>query len=227
MRRRLLDRGAAGVSVVPIWTPHWLLAGTLGFGPLLRTSGIAIAAAYRRSGREPIIVVGHSAGGLLARLAMCVVPLAGRVAAVQPAVGALVTLGTPHGLAAVPRRREHAGHVAVRFLDATNPGAFFAPRTGYLTVAGGAVQGGSAAARFYGALHRSSARSSAGDGLVPIDAAHLPGARHLTLPDVRHGHWGSPWYGDAEVIDRWWPEALDVWRSALEARRVLAPARHV
>ena len=219
MRRRLLDRGAAAVSIAPIWTPHWLLAGFVGFGPLLRMTGIAIAGAYRKAGHEPSIVVGHSAGGLLARLAMSATPFRGRIAAVQPAVGALVTLGTPHGLAAVARQRQHAGHVAVRFLDTTNPGAFFAPRTGYLTVAGGAVQGGSAAGRFYGAFHRASARSSAGDGLVPIDAAHLPGARQLTLPDVRHGHWGSPWYGDEEVIDRWWPEALDAWRLALEARR--------
>jgi hypothetical protein len=29
---------------------------------------------------------------------------------------------------------------------------------------------------------------------------------------------GAPWYGDDIMLDRWWPVALDLWRSALAAR---------
>lgn len=53
-----------------------------------------------------------------------------------------------------------------------------------------------------------------GDGIVSLSLAHLPGARQLTLHEALHGVVGSPWYGDEEVIDRWWPVALDAWRDA-------------
>jgi len=31
-----------------------------------------------------------------------------------------------------------------------------------------------------------------------------------------------PWYGDDEIIDRWWPRAVDLWRVALAARDAAA-----
>ena len=53
---------------------------------------------------------------------------------------------------------------------------------------------------------------------MSLDWAHLEGATQLTYHDVLHGVVGGPWYGDAAVIDRWWPVALDSWRTTLEAR---------
>ena len=38
LRRRLLQRGAAGVIVAPIWLPDWLLAIGRGVGPILTRS---------------------------------------------------------------------------------------------------------------------------------------------------------------------------------------------
>jgi hypothetical protein len=49
--------------------------------------------------------------------------------------------------------------------------------------------------------------------------ALIPGARHLVFDDVLHGVFGGPWYGDADIIDRWWPVALEAWRGALAARQ--------
>jgi hypothetical protein len=226
MRRRLLDRGAERVHVAPIWTPDWLLAGAVGFGPLLRRTGITIARAHREARGRPLLVIGHSAGGLLARLAMSPQPYRRRVAAVADAVGALVTLGTPHRL--VPGWRSAAGYDAASFLEATTPGAFFAPRTGYLTVASRYVLG---SRRWRGGLRRTwagesyasmlgeEARLDWGDGLIPASAAHLEGARQITLEGIAHGQAIAPWYGDEPGLEGWWPDALDVWREALTVRR--------
>ncbi|HEY5488932.1 MAG TPA: alpha/beta fold hydrolase, partial [Candidatus Limnocylindrales bacterium] len=77
LRRRLIGRGAARVDICQLWTPDWLLAGMVGFGPIMRRAGRAIAATYRAGGHRPIIVIGHSAGGIVARLAMSERPFKG------------------------------------------------------------------------------------------------------------------------------------------------------
>ena len=223
MRRRLRRRNVVHVEIAPIWPPDWLLAGIIGFGPLLRRTGRAIAQTYTAGGRRPIIVIGHSGGGIAARLAMSNVPFNGRLAGVAEAVGCLVTLGTPHRLAQLPNRYQHAGHQATAFLDRESPGAYFAPRTAYLSVGSSYP-----VAAFPGLLGRLSNdvfsiavggdTQALGDGIVPASAVHLDGAEQLTFDDVLHGHSGAPWYGDDEIIDRWWPVAERLWRGALEAR---------
>jgi hypothetical protein len=223
MRRRLLRRGVERVDIAPLWPPDWALAGIVGFGPIMRRTGKAVAGTYRAAGRRPIIVIAHSGGGIAARLAMSSEAFHGRLAGVADAVGCLVTLGTPHGLAQLANRYHHAGHEAVAFLDQRMPGAYFAPRTAYLTIGSSSPSAG-----FTGVVGRLSNEvfsmvvgpetSAIGDGIVPVAAAHLPGATQLTYDDVRHGMIGSPWYGDDRVIDRWWPVALRLWREALEAR---------
>lgn len=223
LRARLLRRGAARVDIAPLWTPDWLLAAFLGFGAVLRRTGHAIAATYRAGGKTPIIVLGHSAGGIAARLAMADQPFNGRIANVHEAVGCLVTLGTPHGLIQLHNRYMHAGHAATAFLDRVNPGAYFAPRSGYVTVGGrtpGAEFPGLAgvAANELFSIGVGDETQDLGDGIVPFSAVHLDGAQQLTYDDVRHGMVGSPWYGDDVMLDRWWPEAIDAWQSALRAR---------
>lgn len=227
-RRRLLERGVQRVDIAPLWPPDWVLASVLGFGPLMRRTAKAIARTYELGGRRPIIVVAHSGGGIAARLALSPVPFSGRVAGVSEAVGALVTLGTPHRLAQIPNRYHHAGHAASEFLDRETPGAFLAPRTRYLTVGSSYP-----AAPFTGIVGLLADQAfsmivgtdtkALGDGIVPASAVHLPGAEQITFQDVRHGMIGTPWYGDEEIIDRWWPVALRLWHEALEARLGASP----
>jgi hypothetical protein len=225
-RRRLLARGAADVRICSLWTPEWLLAAGVGFGPLMRRAGTTIARAYRDGGGRPLLVVGHSAGGILARLAMSPQPFDGRLAAVGPAVGALVTLGTPHHLAGSSRRVLRVGWRAQQFLEAgAGDGS---PPVGYLTVSSGAIRGGGlydrdvrrlVAGWSYRIQAGDKARRDVGDGLVPEAITHLHGARHICLPDARHGPmWGEAWYGEEAALDTWWPVALDVWRASLATR---------
>jgi hypothetical protein len=223
LRARLRRRGVARVDIAPLWTPDWLLAAFLGFGGVMRRTGHAIANTYRAANGQPIIVVAHSAGGIAARLAMADQPFNGRIANVHEAVGCLVTMGTPHGLIRLQDKYMHAGHAATEFLEKVNPGAYYAPRTSYVTI-GGRTPG----AAFPGVIGTladevfsiavGDETQDLGDGIVPYQAVHLPGAEQLTYTDVRHGMVGGPWYGDDALLDRWWPTAVEGWRRALKAR---------
>src|ERR1035437_6904092 len=107
MYRRLVERlgarGAAGVVVANVWPPDWLIAGVRGVGPLTTRSGRALHGAWRLS-RDvsrgaPLLVVGHSAGGITARLLTAREPFPGRRFGAALFIGAIVSLGTPHRLA--------------------------------------------------------------------------------------------------------------------------------
>ena len=223
-RARLLERGAERVTQAPIHLPDWAIVSFAGMGPLLLRGARAIREA-RRASPLPVIVVGHSLGGIIARLATCESPLDGRVAAVADDVGCLVTLGTPHAFdPRIPWR--HAAVRAVEHLDTSCPGARFAPRTSYLTVCSTmapAVRRAPTRNAFhlFNRLLRDLVGETpgvAGDGLIGGDRCQLDGARHVELDDVLHGVVYGPWYGDEQAIERWWPVALEEWRRALEAR---------
>ncbi len=233
MRDALLARDVASVSIAPVWTPDWFLAGWVGLGPLMRRTGKAVVRAHRLAGGRPLLVVGHSAGGVLARLAMSPEPYRGRRAGVAEAYGALVTLGTPHHPVEPRGRQNRAGYDATSYLDRTIPGAWFAPRTGYLSVGSRYAEGGRRedrdgrrrrTGRLYAMIGGEEARIGWGDGLIPEAVVHLEGARQLTLEGVIHGQsMGARWYGSEPAIDGWWAAALEVWRGAVAAREMSAP----
>jgi hypothetical protein len=235
LRGRLHGLGAAAVVVAPIWLPDWLLAAPRGLGPIVTRAGRALLAAGEvaqvSSAGAPILVVGHSAGGLVARLLTSPEPFEGRRLGGAGRIGAIVTLGTPHLQSADPElgfRRDDTGRRVGRHLDRHVPGATFAPRVGYVSVASGTVVGRPYAPgpegisfRTYelflgGSIDRG---GTPGDGVVPLAAAVLPGSQPVIVEGVGHGIFGRlPWYGSAGVLERWWPVAIDAWRAALRAR---------
>jgi hypothetical protein len=231
--RRLARRDTAAVVGSRVWTPDWILAAWHGLGPVLTRSGRALLLASQRSAESPssrgapVLVVGHSAGGMLARLLTSPVPFAGRRLNAAGRIGAIVTLGTPHVVSPEGDLGERISIHATEFADRCVPDACFAPGVGYLSVGSRAIVGRPsgfgrerAAWRLYQALlPNPDVPEYPGDGLVPVDGAMLPGARHLVLDDAVHGQLsGRPWYGSDEHIDRWWPLAVDAWRGALRAR---------
>jgi len=223
LRRRLLARAAARVDIAPIWLHDWAMAGISGLGRVMDKTGRAISAAHERAGGEPIIVIGHSGGGVAARLAMATVPYRGHYAGVADAVGCLVTLGTPHDLHKLRTRVRHKGHDALEFLERESGGPFHAPRTAYLSVAGVLTP-----QTTIGALRWATGQAYSviigqqlwdpGDGIVPASVAHLKNAENITLNNVSHGTLGSNWYGSARVMDTWWPRAIELWKEARVAR---------
>ena len=231
MRARLRARGAAQVRICPLWPHDWLGAAVRGLGPMVERTARSVERLHAAGEGGPIMIVGHSAGGVLARLVTAPAPFEGRRADVSELVGAIVTLGTPHTVAAEPWRGQRAGRDASLFLEQAVPGAYFAPRTGYLTVASRMVAAAGVRSGFepwwaglaYSLLLGDRGRAELGDGMVPAAVAHLEGARQLTFDDVRHGHLGAGWYGDGRVLDRWWPAAVETWQAALEARAAALP----
>ncbi|MEX1295078.1 MAG: hypothetical protein AB1Z67_02795 [Candidatus Limnocylindrales bacterium] len=224
MRRRLLAAGAERVTVAPVHWPDWAVMGLVGLGPLLLRGARAIREA-RRASPHPVIVIGHSLGGIIARLATCEVPLDGRVAGVAADVGCLVTLGTPHHFE--PRVGwRHPAVLAAEHLERHCPGGCFAPHTGYLTVGSSFVRPGRRASRRdpvqrLNRLLRDLVGETAGvggDGLIDAQRCRLDGVRHVDLDDTLHGTVYGPWYGDTVAIERWWPAALEEWERALATR---------
>ena len=143
--RRLMDRGAAGAIVANVWTPDWLLSGVRGIGPICTRSARALRSAVHLSDEvsagAPLLVVGHSAGGITGRLLTAPEPLPGRRFGAARLIGAIVTLGTPHRLAAGEGIGRRIRDVAASIADEAVPGAFYAPQIGYLSVTSRAIVG--------------------------------------------------------------------------------------
>jgi hypothetical protein len=228
LRDRLLARGAAAVAIAPIWLPDWLLVYWRGQGPIATRAARAVLAASRRADAVPLLVIGHSAGGVLARILTAEAPFAGRRFACASRIGAIVTLGSPHVNAWEAWTSRRSGVYPAGFANEHVPGAFHAPRVGYLSVASrwAPARAGSPDPRERW-LRRSYTRIMPsphpevieGDGVIPVSCALLPGARQIVLDDAAHGQGlGHAWYGSEEWVDGWWPAAVEVWRDALKAR---------
>lgn len=236
MRARLMERGAADVVVAPIWLPDWLLVTIRGVGPILTRSGRAmlhasdVANASPRSRGAPLLVVGHSAGGIAARLLTSPEPVAGRRLGAAGRIGAIVTLGTPHLVSPTGRAGRRLGDTALDIANRVVPGPAFAPTTGYLTVASSTRRGRAdgrwnerVAYGLYRSIHADAPATDDGDihgdGLVSLASAGLPGVESIVLEGVAHGHARrGPWYGSDEALDAWWPRAVAIWHAALKAR---------
>jgi hypothetical protein len=229
--RDLRARGAADVVVADVWTMDWLLAASRGLGAILTRSSRGLLEASGRSerlaGGAPVLVIGHSAGGVSARLLTSPEPYAGRPLNGGSRIGALVTLGTPHVVRLEAASRNRVGAEAAAFANRVVPGAALAPRTGYLAVGSSKVLGrrdGSVGDRRTWALYAGLVPFDPpdeirGDGLIPIASSLLPGVPQLTLDDAAHGQGvGRDWYGSPGVLDRWWPLALEAWTGALRVR---------
>jgi hypothetical protein len=199
LRRRLLERGAAGVVIAPVWTPDWLLATARGVGPILTRSGRALlvatemAAFPSRSAGAPLLVVGHSAGGITARLLTSPESFAGRRLGAAGRMGAIVTLGTPHRVTPSGWAGRRLAGAATDFADRVVPGPAFAPTTGYLAVASryrvGRREGG-AAERSAFAVYRSVLADAAADpaaGRLSLDPTGLAGDRMLVGDGIIEG----------------------------------------
>lgn len=173
----------------------------------------AVDAEVERSGQK-VIVLGHSAGGWLARAALGDNDWAGDGRSSDSLVRALVTLGSPHLPPPAEMRDQSFG--VLRYVDQAYPAAYI-DSIAYATVASSAIHGDGNAER--GSVARYAHGSYAmvcgqgdvpGDGLVPTCAAHLAGALQLTLDAAVHSinepgsaQPTSRWYGSEGVIDSW------------------------
>lgn len=218
LARVLEALSGSGVSVVPITPLDWVLGRIRGYGQLVFEIASAVDKALLESDSDKAVLVGHSAGGILARVYVGGdPPYGGRRYSGHRRVSHLVTLGTPHN---VPNRVSLAPIAEVNELF---PGALH-ENIHYLCVAGAAADGASSR-RVRGRYERFVDDGQVkGDGEVPVKTALLPGADHLVLDDLYHGRLRGGlrgrWYGsDRETVGRWWPEELRVRERLVEEPR--------
>ena len=194
----------AEVHVADITPLDWLAGYYRGFGQLVFEVAGAVDRALLGGEAKKVVLVGHSAGGLACRVFIGGdPPYGGRRYSGHRRVSTLITLGTPH---APPRRGRLAEPISR--VNRLFPGALHADAgLRYLSVAGNAVDGSTssrARRRYEGFVEDG---RTAGDGVVPVAAALLPGSETLVLEGLRHNRRLGRWYGsDAEAVGRWWPE---------------------
>lgn len=176
------------------------------FIPVLDTVARTVEVALRETGADRVDLIGHSAGGRVARAYLGHLPYAGVTYDGQRYVASLITLGTAHNTYEV-WVKEFAGHV-----NSIYPGAFYEHIT-YRSVVGQSVLGrrlGSPeeilAYRSYQVSFGDGAQI--GDGIVPTASCYLPGADNLVIEGARHAPYNAPntWYGARDVIPLWFDE---------------------
>lgn len=169
------------------------------------------------NGNQPVILVGHSAGGWLARAILA----DGQWAAERDEnkilssdlVCGLVTLGAPHFPPGIAGAMDIT-RGALKFTNNNYPGAFLKDQIFYITVAGTAVLSNATAPRgstenfasqSYRMVSGDKSREMIGDGVVPLEYAHLDSAVQVTIPNAFHSinAPGNKWYGGNDFVDIW------------------------
>lgn len=232
-----LERRGFSVKIVPVERFDWIRVALGLFDPAFwqsnqLASGLAYgwylqrtAATIESCNDDNVLVVGHSAGGWLARAAL---------AEMQPdlqRVCGLVTLGAPH--LPPPEGINCATRGALKNTNLASPGAFWKD-IAYVTVVGNAVTGGAPEPTQVDEVYEKRGEGSAqnvarvnyealagkfdgvsGDGVIPIPVAHLEGAEQITLDGVLHSinEAGTTmptdrWYGSEKIVDLWLSKTL-------------------
>ncbi|CBJ31404.1 conserved unknown protein [Ectocarpus siliculosus] len=217
-----LERRGLKTFVVPVERSDWLKVAsavlTLDFwkgtcrpdGPAyswyLQKVKETVRTSLEETGADKVLLVGHSAGGWLARATLAEGVWEEGVAS-EDVVAGLVTLGSPHFAGPMDMTRG-----ALTFTSDEYPGAFLKDRgIFYVTVGGAALLGEKDAprrsrARFaYGSYQTVCGEGGTmGDSCVPLVYAHLEGAEQVTLDGVFHSvDKPDEWYGSEGVVDRW------------------------
>ena len=195
------------VYVASITPLDWLLGRIRGYGQLVFEIASTVDRALLESDSDKAILVGHSAGGVACRVYIGGdPPYGGRRYSGHRRVSHLITLGSPHVVADI-KSLDPIAQVNELF-----PGALHEPAgLKYISVAGGAADGASSprVRKRYERLIEDG--RVAGDGIVPVESALLPGSETIVLDDLYHSHYFGRWYGsDQEAVERWWPQDLRV-----------------
>jgi pimeloyl-ACP methyl ester carboxylesterase len=188
----------------------WMVAGLTDYILLVTRAHQAVQHALAETGASKVILVGHSAGGIVARAY-----LADRL--LKPShtpyhgyrnVARVFLVGSPLAV------NDNASNVGLRqaaWLHQQFPGAYFGPDVQYLCVYGRLIEG-----HARGTLRQRQAFNTYqlmtgegaqwGDGVVPNAISRIDGVPSIELDGVGHSPlWGPRWYGSDEATIRlWW-----------------------
>ena len=212
----LQEISGSEVHIAPVTPLDWTLGYFRGFGQLVFEVASTVDRALLESEAKKVVLVGHSAGGLACRVYIGGdPPYGGRRYSGHRRVGSLITLGTPHIVADTPRL------TPITRVNELFPGALHAEAgLRYFSVAGSAADGASSPGVRKRYERFVEDGRVAGDGVVPVEAALLPGSERLVVDGVHHNRRLGRWYGsDRETVGRWWPPELRVGGSLVGDRR--------
>ncbi|PDW04111.1 esterase/lipase family protein [Candidatus Viridilinea mediisalina] len=189
---------------------EWAKVRDPDFTPVLNVLARTVELALQETGAERIDLIGHSAGGRVARAYLGHLPYNGITYDGQRHVASLTTLGTAHTTYEVWVKGFGA------LINERYPGAFY-EHIRYTSVAGRSVLG----RRFFGNGEQMLAFRSyetsfgdgrqMGDGIIPTHCCYLEGADNLMLEGARHAPYNAPrtWYGAPAVIPLWFESVAE------------------
>jgi triacylglycerol esterase/lipase EstA (alpha/beta hydrolase family) len=196
-------------TTVPLRKRDWLpTLGGRSMIPILRQLDRTVKAALVDNRAQQINLIGHSAGGWISRIYIGAVPytIHGDVNAdaglwdAKAKIANLITLGTPHISGERWTRKN------LDFVNDNYPGATYSDLQ-YICVAGKSIFGAKKLGQWlaYSSYEMTCGRGDVwGDGITPIEAAHLQGAKNITIEGVKHSPRTSGiWYGSPEVRSQW------------------------
>ncbi len=204
----LLQQQGVPTAIVPMGKRDWLpTVGGRSMVPVLRRLHQTVEQMLQEHRTDQVNLVGHSAGGWIARIYLgekpyCIhgdVDMDAGLWDRRDRVATLITLGTPHVSGERWTRKN------LDFVNQNYPGAFY-PDVRYVCVAGKAIYGEK---RLDNWLTYSSYQLTCGDGncwgdgITPIAAAHLTGAENLTLEGALHAPAAGLWYGSPQFLASW------------------------
>ncbi len=202
---------AAGIPTVtvPLLRRDWFPSvGGRSMAGILTALDRTVSQVMQKYDTPKVNIIGHSAGGWITRIYLGEKPycIHGDVKEdtglwdKRDRISTLLTLGTPHF------SQERWTRKNLDFVNQNYPGAFY-PDVRYVCIAGKAVFGEKRLGKWF--IYSSyqltcGVGNTWGDGITPVEAAHLENAENITLDDV----WHSPsnpglWYGSPTVIKNW------------------------
>jgi triacylglycerol esterase/lipase EstA (alpha/beta hydrolase family) len=196
-------------TTVPLRKRDWLpTLGGRSMVPILRQLDRTINVALTDNNATQINLIGHSAGGWISRIYIGEIPYiihgdvteADKFWNAKTKVANLITLGTPHISGERWTRKN------LDFVNNNYPGAMYSD-VQYICVAGKSIYGAKELGQWlaYSSYQQTCGVGNTwGDGITPIVAAHLDGAKNITIEGVKH----SPrtkgiWYGSPDVLSQW------------------------
>jgi pimeloyl-ACP methyl ester carboxylesterase len=189
----------------------WVTLGGRPVTPILSLLDLTIRQALAQHQATQVNLIGHSAGGWISRIYMGGERYCDRQWNGLPLVNTLITLGTPH------TSQERWTRSNLNFVNTHYPGAFHSG-VNYVCIAGKSIYGKPSLRLGEWFTYQSYKITGGigrcwGDGITPIESAHLKGATNLVYDNVQHsprpsgtGKQGQPhycWYGSPEIASQW------------------------
>jgi triacylglycerol esterase/lipase EstA (alpha/beta hydrolase family) len=206
LAQTLTDRGSP-TTVVPIKFWDWVpTIGGRSMTPILRLLQQTVTKSLADNQVPQINLIGHSAGGWISRIFIGAIPYnihndateADGLWNQRSSIATLICLGTPQFSG------ERWTKKNLNFVNDNYPGAFY-PEVDYTCVAGKSLYGESRWGLAYQSYQITCGNGQTwGDGITPIEAAHLTGARNLVIEGVKHSPRSKdPWYGSPNALEQW------------------------